>query len=84
MEHLFAQRPHQHTEPGHEEIMGRHGRVETRRCWAARVAGEELIVEGGWPALQSVAMIETEQFVAEPQSEEAKRHEAKRNAGATT
>lgn len=72
VEHLFEKRLCQHAEPDHEETTGGHGRVETRRCWAARVAGEGLVDEEGWPELQSVAMIESERFVAEPQSEEAK------------
>ncbi|MCS4185020.1 ISAs1 family transposase [Salinibacter ruber] len=55
--------------PGHTDVDAGHGRVETRRCWAVDVAGKGLVDESRWPGLQSVALVETERFVAEPQAE---------------
>ena len=69
VERLFKARLDIGVEPGHTDVDGGHGRVETRRCWAVDVAGKGLVDEARWPGLQSVALVETERFVAEPQSE---------------
>jgi len=53
---------------GHVEVDSGHGRVETRRCWVMDVAGRGLVDEDRWPGLQSVALVETERFVAKPQA----------------
>mgnify|MGYP006283749061 FL=1 len=74
VERLFERRLDVGFEPGHTDVDGGHGRVETRRCWAIDVEGRGLVDESRWPALQSVALVETERFVAEP-------HEAKPEAG---
>lgn len=55
--------------PGRTTVNGDHGRVETRRCWAIDVRGRGLVDTDRWPSLRSVALIETERFVAEPQTE---------------
>jgi predicted transposase YbfD/YdcC len=67
VERLFERRLDVGFEPGHTDVDAGHGRVETRRCWAINVAGKGLVDEGRWPGLQSVALVETERFVAEPQ-----------------
>jgi predicted transposase YbfD/YdcC len=69
VERLFKARLDIDVEPGHTDVDGGHGRVETRRCWAIDVAGKGLVDEGRWPGLQSIALVETERFVAEPESE---------------
>jgi len=74
VERLFERRLDSGFGPGHTDVDAGHGRVETRRCWAVDVAGKGLVDEGRWPGLQSVALVETERFVAEPQ-------EAKPEAG---
>lgn len=68
VERLFERYMEQDLGPGHTSVDGGHGRVETRRCWAIDVAGKGLVDEGRWPALQSVALVETERFVADPQA----------------
>jgi predicted transposase YbfD/YdcC len=55
--------------PDHVDVDSGHGRVETRRCWVMEVAGRGLVDEDRWPGLQSVALVETERFVAKPQAE---------------
>ena len=67
VERLFERRLDRDFGPGHTDVDAGHGRVETRRCWAVDVAGKGLVDEGRWPGLQSVALVETERFVAEPQ-----------------
>jgi predicted transposase YbfD/YdcC len=67
VERLFERRLDVGFEPGHTDVDAGHGRVETRRCWAVDVAGKGLVDESRWPGLQSVALVETERFVAEPQ-----------------
>jgi predicted transposase YbfD/YdcC len=74
VERLFERRLGVGFDPGHTDVDTGHGRVETRRCWAVDVAGKGLVDESRWPGLQSVALVETERFVAEPQ-------EAKPEAG---
>ena len=74
VERLFERRLGVGFGPGHTDVDAGHGRVETRRCWAVDVAGKGLVDESRWPGLQSVALVETERFVAEPQ-------EAKPEAG---
>lgn len=69
VERLFKARLDIGVEPGHTDVDGGHGRVETRRCWAVDVAGKGIVDEERWPGLQSVALVETERFVAEPQAE---------------
>ena len=69
VERLFERRLSLDFEPGHTDVDGGHGRVETRRCWAIDVAGKGLVDEGRWPGLRSVALVETERFVSEPQAE---------------
>jgi predicted transposase YbfD/YdcC len=69
VERLFKARLDIGVEPGHTDVDGGHGRVETRRCWAIDVAGNGLVDEGRWPGLQSIALVETDRFVSEPQSE---------------
>jgi len=69
VERLFERRLDRDFEPGHTDVDGGHGRVETRRCWAIDVAGKGLVDEGRWPGLQSVALVETERFVGKPQAE---------------
>lgn len=59
---------------GHTDVDAGHGRVGTRRCWAIDIAGKGLFDESRRPDLQSVALAETERFVAEPR-------EAKPEAG---
>ena len=54
------------TEPDCEQVSAGHGRVEIRRCWATDVSGRGIVDEKGWARLQSVAMIESERFTAEP------------------
>lgn len=53
----------------HVDVDSGHGRVEMRRCWTMDVAGRGLIDEDRWPGLQSVALVETERFVAKPQAD---------------
>lgn len=67
VEHLFERRLRQEAEPDYEQTASGHGRVETRCCWAVEVAGRGIVDEAAWPRLKSVAMIESERFVAEPQ-----------------
>ena len=67
IERLFERRLDLGFEPGHTDVDGGHGRVETRRCWTIDVKGRGLVDESRWPGLQSVALVETERFVAEPQ-----------------
>ena len=69
IERLFERRLDRGFKPGHTDVDGGHGRVETRRCWAIDVEGRGLVDESWWPGLQSVALVETERFVAEPQEE---------------
>ena len=69
IERLFERRLDRGFKPGHTDVDGGHGRVETRRCWAIDVEGRGLVDESRWPGLQSVALVETERFVAEPQEE---------------
>lgn len=67
IERLFERRLDLGFQAGHTDVDGGHGRVETRRCWAIDVEGRGLVDESRWPGLQSVALVETERFVAEPQ-----------------
>lgn len=69
VEQLFESRLELELGPGHTDVDGGHGRVETRRCWAVDIRGRGLVDEDRWPGLRSVALIETERFVAEPQEE---------------
>jgi predicted transposase YbfD/YdcC len=69
VERLFERRLGVGFDPGHTDVDAGHGRVETRRCWAVDVSGTGLVDESRWPGLQSVALVETERFVAEPQAE---------------
>ena len=69
VERLFERRLDLDFDPDHTDVDGGHGRVETRRCWAIDVAGQGLVDEGRWPGLRSVALVETERFVSEPQAE---------------
>lgn len=69
IERLFERRLARGIDPDHTDIDGGHGRVETRRCWTIDVEGRGLVDESRWPGLQSVALIGTERFVAEPQEE---------------
>ena len=69
IERLFERRLDRGFKAGHTDVDGGHGRVETRRCWAIDVEGRGLVDESRWPELQSVALVETERFVAEPQEE---------------
>lgn len=69
VERLFERRLDVGFGPGHTDVDAGHGRVETRRCWAIDVAGKGLVDEDRWAGLQSVALVETERFVAEPQAE---------------
>jgi predicted transposase YbfD/YdcC len=69
VERLFKARLDIGVEPGYTDVDGGHGRVETRRCWAIDVAGKGLVDEGRWPGLRSVALVETERFIAEPHAE---------------
>ena len=69
IERLFERRLDRDFKPGYTDVDGGHGRVETRRCWAIDVEGRGLVDESRWPELQSVALVETERFVAEPQEE---------------
>jgi predicted transposase YbfD/YdcC len=71
VEHLFERCLERVLEPGYTDVDGGHGRVETRRCWAIDVEGRGLVDEGRWPGLRSVALVETERFVAEPQAEDS-------------
>ena len=66
---LFERRLDLELEPDYTDVDGGHGRVETRRCWAIDIEGRGLIGESRWPGLQSVALVETERFVADPQEE---------------
>lgn len=69
VEQLFERRLDLDFGPGHIDVDGGHGRVETRRCWAVDIRGRGLVDEDRWPGLQSVALVETERFVGEPQEE---------------
>jgi predicted transposase YbfD/YdcC len=69
VERLFERRLDRGFEPGYTDVDGGHGRVEIRRCWAINVEGRGVVDESRWPGLQSVALVETERFVAEPQAE---------------
>ena len=69
VQRLFERRLDRDFEPGHTDVDGGHGRVGTRRCWAIDVAGKGLVDEERWPGLRSVALVETERFVGEPQVE---------------
>jgi predicted transposase YbfD/YdcC len=69
IEQLFERRLAHGIDPDHTDVDGGHGRVETRRCPAVDVEGQGLVDESRWRGLQSVALIETERFVAEPQEE---------------
>ena len=69
IERLFERRLDRGFKPGYTDVDGGHGRVETRRCWAIDVEGRGLVDGSRWPELQSVALVETERFVAEPQEE---------------
>ena len=70
VERLFERRLDLDFDPDHTDVDGGHGRVETRRCWAIDVAGQDLVDEGRWPGPRSVALVETERFVSEPQAED--------------
>ena len=59
-------------EPDCEQVSAGHGRVAVRRCWAVSVDGRGIVDEEGWPELRTVAMIESERFVAEPSAEEGR------------
>ncbi len=69
VERLFERRLELDLGPDHTDVEGGHRRVETRRCWAIDIRGRGLVDEDRWPGLQSVALVETERFVAEPQEE---------------
>lgn len=66
---LFERRLDLELGPDYTDVDGGHGRVETRRCWAIDIEGRGLVDESRWPGLQSVALVETERFVADPQEE---------------
>lgn len=55
--------------PGTTDVDGGHGRVETRRCWAMEVGGRGLIDSDRWAGVNSIALIETERFEADPGAE---------------
>jgi predicted transposase YbfD/YdcC len=69
VEQLFERRLELDLGPDHTDVDSGHGRVETRRCWATDIRGRGLVDEDRWPGLRTVALIETERFVAEPQEE---------------
>ena len=69
VQRLFERRLDRNFEPGHTDVDGGHGRARARRCWAIDVAGKGLVDEERWPGLRSVALVETERFVGEPQVE---------------
>ena len=69
VERLFERRLKLDLGPDHTDVDGGHGRVETRRCWAIDIRGRGLVDEDRWPGLRSVALVETERFVADPQEE---------------
>ena len=46
-----------------ESVSGDHGRVEIRRCTAARVAGRGILDTEGWPGLRSVCRVESERHM---------------------
>jgi predicted transposase YbfD/YdcC len=69
IERLFARRLVRGAAPDHTAVCGGHGRVETRCCWVLDVEDRGMIDQDRWPGLRSVALIETERFVAEPQTE---------------
>ena len=56
-------------EPGATDVDGGHGRVETRRCWTMKVGGRGLIDSERWANVNSIALIETERFEADPSAE---------------
>jgi len=72
IEQLFARRLARGAAPDHTDIDGGHGRVETRRCWVLDVEDRGMIDQDRWPGLRSVALIETERFVAEPQTDQGR------------
>lgn len=69
IERLFARRLARGAPPDHTEIDGGHGRVETRHCWVLDVKDRGMLDQDRWPGLESVALVETERFVAEPQAD---------------
>lgn len=69
VEQIFERYLERGVDPGHTRVEGDHGRIETRRCWAVGVEGRGLVDDTRWPGLKSVALVETERFVAEPQAE---------------
>jgi predicted transposase YbfD/YdcC len=70
IERLFDRCRDRGFEAGFTDVDGEHGRVETRRCWAIEVGGRGLIDSDRWPKVNSVALIETERFEAEPRAED--------------
>ena len=71
MKQLFERRLELDLGPDHTDVDIGHGRVETRHCWATDIRGRGLVDKDRWPGLRSVALIETERFVAEPKEETA-------------
>jgi hypothetical protein len=69
IERLFDRRRERGFEADYTDVGGGHGRVETRRRWAIEVGGRGLIDSDRWPGVNSVALIDTERFEAEPSAE---------------
>ena len=69
IEQVFEQCRDQGLEPGATDVDGGHGRVETRRCWTMKVGGRGLIDSERWANVNSIALIETERFEADPSAE---------------
>ncbi len=69
IEQVFERCREQGLEPGTTDVDGGHGRVETRRCWAMKAGGRGLIDSERWTNVNSIALIETERFEADPSAE---------------